>query len=62
MSVFGNNTFLLYNIARVLGGTAVFSTLGFIAHQLQLDINQVVQSGTFYQQSIKGSARSEKRA
>uniref|UniRef100_A0A914DR86 Transporter n=2 Tax=Acrobeloides nanus TaxID=290746 RepID=A0A914DR86_9BILA len=29
----------------VFGGTAVFSTLGFIAHQLQLDINQVIQSG-----------------
>lgn len=30
----------------ILGGTAVFSILGFMANQLSIPISQVVQSGT----------------
>lgn len=44
MSIFGK----AYNFIRKnesLGGVAVFSTLGFVANQLNLDIKQVVQSG-----------------
>jgi solute carrier family 6 amino acid transporter-like protein 5/7/9/14 len=30
----------------ILGGTAVFSVLGFLSAQLSIPISQVVQSGT----------------
>lgn len=45
MSIFGMH---LKRTRQFSGGTAVFSTLGFIANQLKLDINQVVQSGKIF--------------